>query len=343
MPPHVPDLVKALRAASPVQVPAKEVVLIIGAWHHRQAQEGVRELPPGAGAWLGCRSLCGLCRRLARLPTCRSPMQHKLQPRPLELNQFLEINEHVWGTGLTGDGNMPFHRRDSFTRLRNGQVTVDDFELLKVLGKGSFGKVFLVRLIPTGGIYAMKVLKKSEVVRRRQVEHTKAERRIMEGVDHPFIVQLRYAARPTSVPPVLHSPPHTRMDGCPPLRFAFQTADKLYMVTDYCRGGELFFHLKKCVPYSPSLTLPFAWTNVVPRHVHRCGRGCSLCSFRVFPENMVRFYMAELTLALEHLHDNDVVYRCVCFLPLAVTSPRVSPAPMPTNRLTACLFTHAGT
>ena len=140
------------------------------------------------------------------LPTCRSPMQHKLQPRPLELNQFLEINEHVWGTGLTGDGNMPFHRRDSFTRLRNGQVTVDDFELLKVLGKGSFGKVFLVRLIPTGGIYAMKVLKKSEVVRRRQVEHTKAERRIMEGVDHPFIVQLRYAARPAAVPPVLHNP-----------------------------------------------------------------------------------------------------------------------------------------
>jgi len=68
---------------------------------------------------------------------------------------------------------------------------VDDFELLRVLGKGSFGKVFLVRMIPTGGIYAMKVLKKSDVVRRRQVEHTKAERRIMEGVDHPFIVQLR--------------------------------------------------------------------------------------------------------------------------------------------------------
>lgn len=114
--------------------------------------------------------------------------QHTLQPRPLELNQFLEINEHVWGTGV---GAVGYHRKDSFARLREGQLTVDDFELLRVLGKGSFGKVFLVRMIPTGGIYAMKVLKKSDVVRRRQVEHTKAERRIMEGVDHPFIVQLR--------------------------------------------------------------------------------------------------------------------------------------------------------
>lgn len=107
---------------------------------------------------------------------------------------------------------------DFINRLRSGNVGLDDFELLRVLGKGSFGKVFLVRLIATGEVYAMKVLKKSEVVRRRQVEHTKAERRIMGGIDHPFVVALR---------------------------FAFQTADKLYMVTDYCKGGELFFHLKK--------------------------------------------------------------------------------------------------
>ena len=84
-------------------------------------------------------------------------------------------------------------------------IGLDDFVLLKVIGKGSFGKVFLVRLLLTRQVYAMKVLKKSEVVRRRQVEHTKAERRIMGAIDHPFIVSLR---------------------------FAFASADKLYMVTD---------------------------------------------------------------------------------------------------------------
>ncbi len=73
--------------------------------------------------------------------------------------------------------------------LQEGKAGVDDFELLKVLGKGSFGKVFLVRLLLTGQVYAMKVLKKSEVVRRRQVEHTKAERRIMVCCEYFVVVK----------------------------------------------------------------------------------------------------------------------------------------------------------
>lgn len=157
------------------------------------------------------------------------------------------------GSGAVGAGAAGTHRTMSLSenleRIRRGDISIEDFELLRVLGKGSFGKVFLVRLIVTGHTYAMKVLKKSEVVRRRQVEHTKAERRIMGGIEHPFIVSLR---------------------------FAFQSKDKLYMVTDYCRGGELFFHLKK---------------------------------FRSFPEDMVRFYAAELISALQHLHSLDIVYR----------------------------------
>ena len=64
----------------------------------------------------------------------------------------------------------------------------------------------------------MKALKKSEVEKRKQVDHTMAERRIMAMMRSPFVLKLRYA---------------------------FQTPHKLYMVTDYCSGGELFFHLKK--------------------------------------------------------------------------------------------------
>jgi serine/threonine protein kinase len=84
----------------------------------------------------------------------------------------------------------------------------------------SFGKVYLVRPkhAPQSEVYAMKVLKKSEVIKRHQVEHTLTERMIMVDIVHPFTLALRYA---------------------------FQTGDKLYMVTDYCQGGELFFHLKK--------------------------------------------------------------------------------------------------
>jgi serine/threonine protein kinase len=103
-------------------------------------------------------------------------------------------------------------------------VTVDDFDLLQVVGKGAFGKVFLVRRKQAGvrkdkgQVYAMKVLLKSYVYHKNQVEHTQAERRILEGIDHPFLVRLR---------------------------FAFQTSKKLYMIMDYYAGGSLFFHLRQ--------------------------------------------------------------------------------------------------
>eukprot|EP00820_Chromera_velia_P028903 Cvel_11978.t1-p1 / transcript=Cvel_11978.t1 / gene=Cvel_11978 / organism=Chromera_velia_CCMP2878 / gene_product=RAC-beta serine/threonine-protein kinase A, putative / transcript_product=RAC-beta serine/threonine-protein kinase A, putative / location=Cvel_scaffold768:16140-17414(-) / protein_length=425 / sequence_SO=supercontig / SO=protein_coding / is_pseudo=false len=98
------------------------------------------------------------------------------------------------------------------------KVTLDDFTLLKVIGKGSYGQVMLVRSKYDGNVYAMKMLRKENIVKRNQVEHTKTERSVLEYISHPFIVQLVYA---------------------------FQTAKKLYFVLEYCPGGELFFHLSR--------------------------------------------------------------------------------------------------
>ncbi|KAL3668953.1 hypothetical protein V7S43_006241 [Phytophthora oleae] len=112
---------------------------------------------------------------------------------------------------------------------QNSKLSVEDFDLLKVIGKGAFGKVMLVRKkVPDGGanpnaIYAMKVLKKASVFAKNQVEHTKSERRILRDIDHPFVVRLRYA---------------------------FQNEDKLYLVMDYYNGGSLFFHLRKSRKFS---------------------------------------------------------------------------------------------
>jgi serine/threonine protein kinase len=75
----------------------------------------------------------------------------------------------------------------------------------------------LVRKKDTEELLAMKILRKEAIIRRNQVEHTKAERDILESIDHPFLLKLRYA---------------------------FQTPTKLYLVMDYLTGGELFFHLK---------------------------------------------------------------------------------------------------
>jgi serine/threonine protein kinase len=116
-----------------------------------------------------------------------------------------------------------------------------------------------------------------------------------------------------------------------------QTADKLFMVTDYCRGGELFFHLKKYVAGGGRLPAQAAlgaqrvcsyfaqppecgMLGVVPAVACKRWRGvhCALCvlhpSFapcrlRTFTEPMVQFFAAELVAALNHLHEQGVIYR----------------------------------
>mmetsp|Transcript_18298 Transcript_18298/g.40420 ORF Transcript_18298/g.40420 Transcript_18298/m.40420 type:complete len:365 (+) Transcript_18298:3-1097(+) len=110
------------------------------------------------------------------------------------------------------------------TEASKGVASLDDFTLLKVIGKGSYGKVMLVKYIHSQhGVYAMKMLRKEHVVKRNQVEHTKTERNVLETVSHPFIVTLA---------------------------FAFQTPRKLYFVLEYCAGGELFFHLSRAGRFS---------------------------------------------------------------------------------------------
>merc|ERR1719336_2833590 len=98
------------------------------------------------------------------------------------------------------------------------KIGPDDFDFLSVIDRGSFGKGMQVRHKTNKNIYAMKILRKKAIVARNQVEHTKSERKILQALQHPFLMKLR---------------------------FAFQTDSKLYFVLDYYRGGELFFHLKK--------------------------------------------------------------------------------------------------
>lgn len=97
-------------------------------------------------------------------------------------------------------------------------VSLADFDVLAVLGRGGYGKVLQVRHRKRGGVYAMKVLRKSELVKRKQVRRTLTERDILSKVRHPFIVKLE---------------------------FAFQTDKKLYMGLEFVSGGDLFTVLSR--------------------------------------------------------------------------------------------------
>ncbi|SPN96815.1 related to protein kinase sck1, cAMP-dependent [Cephalotrichum gorgonifer] len=108
-----------------------------------------------------------------------------------------------------------------FQRAERKHLGPEDFQILKLIGRGTFGQVYQVRKKDTERIYAMKVLSKKVIVQKKEVAHTVGERNILVRTatsDSPFIVGLK---------------------------FSFQTPSDLYLVTDYMSGGELFWHLQK--------------------------------------------------------------------------------------------------
>jgi len=103
-------------------------------------------------------------------------------------------------------------------RVTKGKYSLADFQILRTLGTGSFGRVHLVQSKHNQRFYAVKVLKKAQVVKMKQVEHTNDERKMLGEVKHPFLITLWGT---------------------------FQDSRNLYMVMDFVEGGELFSLLRK--------------------------------------------------------------------------------------------------
>uniref|UniRef100_A0A670IE37 Ribosomal protein S6 kinase n=1 Tax=Podarcis muralis TaxID=64176 RepID=A0A670IE37_PODMU len=174
-------------------------------------------------------------------------------PCLISLEEWLDIKvtNFLFLFSLQEEGNIKEIAITYHVKEGHEKADPSQFELLKVLGQGSFGKVFLVKKISGSDarqLYAMKVLKKATLKVRDRVR-TKMERDILVEVNHPFIVKLHYA---------------------------FQTEGKLYLILDFLRGGDLFTRLSKEV---------------------------------MFTEEDVKFYLAELALALDHLHSLGIIYR----------------------------------
>ncbi|KAG5360828.1 Serine/threonine-protein kinase gad8 [Yarrowia sp. B02] len=158
-------------------------------------------------------------------------------------------NRSVEGWSAVSSGSGRLKITVDYKPTPKSQLSMQSFELLKVLGKGTFGKVMMVRKKDTHQIYAIKSIYKHYIISTDEVAHTLAERTVLAQIRNPFIV---------------------------PLKFSFQSPEKLYLGLAFVNGGELFYHLQR---------------------------------ERFFDLNRARFYTAELLCALECLHDYNIVYR----------------------------------
>lgn len=131
----------------------------------------------------------------------------------------------------------------------NCSLSIDDFIIISVIGRGYYGKVMLVQKRDSGELYALKTIQKSRLIENGKVETVLNERNILAKIKHPFITEMK---------------------------FAFQSCSKFYLGLEYISGGELFYHIEKCGPLS-------------------------LYDSKI--------YIAEISLALEHLHNNGIIYR----------------------------------
>ncbi|KAJ3745548.1 kinase-like domain-containing protein [Lentinula detonsa] len=131
----------------------------------------------------------------------------------------------------------------------DGDVSLFHFVLLRCVGKGAFGKVRVVQHKQTRDLYALKYINKTKCVKMKAVANVIQERRLLEEVDHPFIVNLRYA---------------------------FQDDENCFFVLDLMLGGDLRFHLER------------------------------LGSLQ---EDVVKFYIAQLSSAVEFLHQIGIMHR----------------------------------
>ncbi|TDH06568.1 hypothetical protein EPR50_G00114860 [Perca flavescens] len=181
-------------------------------------------------------------------------IENVMKTHQQKLNRRLQLEQEMSKAGLSEAEQeqmrkMLNQKESNYNRLRRAKMDKSMFVKIKTLGIGAFGEVCLTRKVDTGALYAMKTLRKKDVLNRNQVAHVKAERDILAEADNEWVVRLYYS---------------------------FQDRDSLYFVMDYIPGGDMM-----------SLLI-------------RMG---------VFAEPLARFYVAELTLAIESVHRMGFIHR----------------------------------
>ncbi|KAA8498576.1 Serine/threonine-protein kinase AtPK2/AtPK19 [Porphyridium purpureum] len=180
---------------------------------------------------------------------------HSLHGGSGKISSALDVNKHQRARAL--DTTLVSELRPP--RPQSSASRLDSFRMVRLIGKGGFGKVYLVVHVPTSGAYAMKVMRKDKLVQGNDVKMAQTERNVMA-----LLTLKQHADEEQTRPFVVR------------LFCAFQTKYRLYLVMDYINGGELTYHLKR---------------------------------ERMFSEEHVRFYAAQIVLAIEFLHSHGVLHR----------------------------------
>ncbi|XP_053315946.1 serine/threonine-protein kinase LATS1 [Spea bombifrons] len=181
-------------------------------------------------------------------------VENILKSHHQRIHRKKQLENEMMRVGLSQDAQdqmrkMLSQKESNYIRLKRAKMDKSMFVKIKTLGVGAFGEVCLAKKMDTNALYAMKTLRKKDVLLRNQVAHVKAERDILAEADNEWVVRLYYS---------------------------FQDKDNLYFVMDYIPGGDMM-----------SLLI-------------RMG---------VFPEDLARFYIAELTCAVESVHKMDFIHR----------------------------------
>ncbi len=239
-----PDLtLKNRKGQTPINVANSKMVMMVF-WHHLYGDDqhdavSPKRISPATTATASPRAVT----KEMRTPELAHPAERKQKQGPAKLStkeegkRSEEVKAPKWNSG-----NVPVSKEKE-------RVGLDSFAPVRILGKGSFGEVFLVQRKSNKKLYAMKVITKQKVLAQNLVKYVYAEKHIQSMLVHPFIVRLHCA---------------------------FQTQTRLFLVLDYCPGGDL---------------------------------GRLLQAEKRLHKDRARMYLCEVLLAIQELHSSEIVYR----------------------------------
>ena len=161
----------------------------------------------------------------------------------------LDIKDYLFGNQSKTEIDSSKNTTQIKPKFKNIKVNKDDFDIIKVIGRGYIGKVYLVKYKKNGKYYAMKMMRKDQILSEELKDNILLEKNILMEAQCDFILSLS---------------------------FFYQTQERMYFITPFLQGGDLYHKLK---------------TDFI------------------FDEDLVKFYSAQIAIALQYLHDFGIVYR----------------------------------